>query len=208
MAFQPAPACAQTAIQYTLPGPSNAFNILHWRYTGVGSITLPALEALSIALQSALAAELPATMSNQCSITRIIAKSLENEVAPVYDYTLPAPIVGSTAAQVLPNNVTFSVKLDTGLTGRSTRGRIYHVGLTEATVTGNFLSTASANVIAGAWDDVRESVAGASDFLLAVLSRQTNGQPRLQAVTYNVQSVGWVDTRVDTQRRRLPRLFV
>ena len=206
MAFQECPACAELFTEYRLPDNSVAGNVFHFFWGGSGIITAPALEQLVTSWLTSWNLHVKARVSNQVSLIRLSARSLETETAPNYERVLSPAVPGTINSPAVPNNVTLSVKLGTGYTGRSSRGRFYFIGLSELASVGNFVQASEIPLIVNAWDDLREEIALSTEFFWAVLSRQTDGVERPTGLTRIITQISCVDNRIDTQRRRLPRL--
>lgn len=114
-------------------------------------------------------------------------------------------VAGSEVGNPLPSNVALCLTAYTNKRGRSFRGRIYHGGLSEASVSiNNVLEVPAAN-IATAWNDALNAML-AIDCYYSIVSRYANGAARQEAVVTTVSDVVVRDLRVDTQRRRLPNL--
>jgi len=116
---------------------------------------------------------------------------------------------GGIGGVVLPNNVTCAIKWLTANTGKSFRGRTYHIGMTDQMCAGNNLIggydnkfivayTALMNAIAS-----QPAVAGASNFHLVIVSKRHNNAWRDTATVTPVVSPALTNTIVDTQRRRM-----
>lgn len=120
------------------------------------------------------------------------------KVTRVVSPASPGAAVGASTS----NNVALVVSLATAMTGRSFRGRSYMCGLREDDVTGNNVSVAFTAGTVANYADLRASLVIAN-CLLSVASFQVGGQPRAEGVATTVNSVS-ANTRVDTQRRRLP----
>ena len=116
---------------------------------------------------------------------------------------------GTHAGSSLPNNVTFSIKKTSGLTGRSARGRSYWVG-----VPSTILQAANENLVTGAWatnvvaaiGDTRIAINGVGLWQAVLVSRFTAGAARVTGKTFPWTGETSVDQRVDTNRGRLPTL--
>lgn len=143
--------------------------------------------------------------SQYCVLQRIRTKALDSLGSPMEDYALPTPRPGGVALGSLPNNVTYAIKLATGLTGRSFRGRIYCVGLT----TGHFnvsnyneIAAASSNSLVTALNTLLTNLA-AGGHTLGVLSYMFNKAWRTNGLF--TPATGWtaIDLHFDSQRRRL-----
>jgi hypothetical protein len=133
----------------------------------------------------------------------IIARSLESETAPAVERSVTGTC-GLGASPGLPGSVAFVITKVTALRGRSFRGRIYHIGLSEADVTGNTVGVASADSILQGWVQYRTAVETASASNMSVVSCEANGVPRLIGVATPVTALVLRDNSVDSQRRRLP----
>lgn len=114
---------------------------------------------------------------------------------------------GSDISPSLPNNVSFAVKKESGLTGRSARGRSFWIGIpsdkTEA-ADENQLTAAYIAALVFNVDSVRTSINAVSLWLPVLVSRFAGGVARSEGKTFPWISTTNVDTRVDTMRGRLP----
>jgi hypothetical protein len=106
----------------------------------------------------------------------------------------------------MPNSIASVVSIKTALRGRSYRGRIYHMGIPDAHVTDNLMGTAQVTALQAAYQAaVLLAIAGNPDFRLGVLSYYNLGNLRGTPVFTPATEVS-VDARVDSQRRRMPRV--
>lgn len=119
------------------------------------------------------------------------------------EYTTGLPISGTNTNGNLPQNSTVSIKLSTGRTGRSYRGRSYMVGLPRDNVTATgFLTTGAQAAIDASYETLIDSLQ-ALTWPLVVASFHALGVPRAAAVLTPVLSAA-VNLALDSQRRRLP----
>jgi len=110
-----------------------------------------------------------------------------------------------TAGSPLPNNVTFAVKMTTGLTGRSARGRMYVVGLSTDHLEGvNSVTADLADYWVTALEAMQAAIAGVGASL-CVLSRQNDSVVLAEAVPRPVTGVSYTNRNTDSQRGRLPK---
>jgi hypothetical protein len=199
--FIPVPNCASVEMIYSLAG-EIVENIFHVQK---GSpFTLAQLQALRAVVDTWHNAQYKVEVSNIAILQRIRCKALDSLGAPMEDYTLPTPRAGTLSGTNLPNNCTWCIKLSTGLTGRSFRGRWYIAGLTTAYYGAdvNHVSTvAVTNVIAVMTALITALVAGG--YTLGVVSYMTGGAWRSTGLF--TPATGWVavDTNLDSMRRRL-----
>lgn len=114
---------------------------------------------------------------------------------------------GGHAGAALPNSVTFCLKKESGLTGRSARGRTYWIGVPRSELEpldDNQLQSAYVASVQAAVDSIRTAINGVGLWEAVLVSRFTGGAPRTAGYAFPWLSTTWVDFRVDTQRNRLP----
>jgi len=103
----------------------------------------------------------------------------------------------------LPGNVTLSIKFDGGLSGRSNRGRMYWLQLTEADVAGDTVNVSSLGDILTAITGFFEDIDGVvNDCHHVVVSYCHDGEWRTTGQTTQITTYS-SDGIVDSQRRRL-----
>lgn len=205
MAFQPAPDIARFTMVFTGPDSQSMVNVYHME-TDPGipwdSFTLGSTAEL---FYNWWAASMRAYVSNQTRLDYVEAVDLSVQ-GGAYERTIGPAIAGSSTSPALAAHTTLSVKWSTGYSGRSHRGRTYHIGLTESQVTGNYIAPSAGATFTTAYNNLLPAVNAAGVRHLVVLSRFTNGGPRIWGVGYRIINASLVDLRVDTQRRRLPRV--
>lgn len=118
-------------------------------------------------------------------------------------YNTGLPLTGATLSPPMPNNVTLAIKWGTGLTGRSFRGRSYHVGLCESQVTQSQLESSVVPTILASYNAL-PSLVTTNGYTMVVVSRYANNAPRVTGVTTPILNAAYADTVIDSQRRRLP----
>lgn len=136
--------------------------------------------------------------------TEIRGLAVENDIS-TSNNTSANP--GSDISPTLPNNVTFAIKKESGLTGRSARGRTYWIGIPqdklvaadENTLSAAFIAALVANV-----DSVRTSINAVALWEPVLVSRFAGGVQRAFGVTFPWISSTNVNVVIDTQRGRLP----
>lgn len=137
------------------------------------------------------------------AIERIDSRDLTVEAAPFHSLPCLTGCTGTGTSPQLPNNVTVAVKWTGGLTGRSQRGRTYHVGLTEAQVEGDAVSVVSGAVILASYQAILSAISTAIlGAKLVIVSYISGGVPRTVGQTTDVLT-GSLDLTIDSQRRRL-----
>ena len=143
--------------------------------------------------------------TGDCLLQRIRTRALDSASSPTEDYHLPVPRSGVAGGGTFPSNVTFAIKLATGLAGRSYRGRIFIPGVCGACVAGNQVTPgAQAQYLSSLGQLITQMAAHDSTWQLCVASRYNNGSWRDVGVC--TPATGWVavNSAVDSQRRRLP----
>lgn len=160
------------------------------------------IEALMGAIRDAWIANMLDNLNVEYSFARIVGLGLTDEV----DFRLEEFIsgeVGATTGEPLPGNVAFSVKRQSGLSGRSARGRVYIGGFDYGQLEGaNMIGEAWATDVVQALTAVHDAI-NATDWEEVIWSYYTGGAPREFGYPYGVDSYGYVDLNVDSMRRRL-----
>lgn len=111
-------------------------------------------------------------------------------------------VPGGAAGEAASNNVALVVSFATAQTGRSFRGRAYLAGIRDADIAGNNVTEPLAAGIVSYFVELLIDLI-TKDCRLVVASFANGGVPREVGVATAVESIA-VNTRVDTQRRRLP----
>jgi hypothetical protein len=135
-------------------------------------------------------------------LVAVVAKALDTESSPAIEYVTGLPLTGGDTTGSLPNNVTLAVKWLTGLSGRSFRGRTYHIGLSKDQVADNIVVATPLAAIVAAYNTLISDTTSAGRFM-AVASSITGGAPRTTGVMTPIVSAT-ADNTIDSQRRRLP----
>lgn len=198
MAFVPALNTAKIEIAYTQQD-SNAVNIL-WARDETGAPDATRLQTLAETVRDEFMTGMMNNLSNQLDLDYIRCTAWNQPEDE--QYTLNVNDTGSILTGVSPANVALVMSWRTGLTGRSRRGRSYIPGIPEENLSGNqagsalitaFLVNAGAYLVGLA----------AENFTPVVASFISNGVARASALLTPITGV-LVNSRVDTQRRRLP----
>ena len=118
--------------------------------------------------------------------------------------TTGLPLNGTHIGANMPNNVTLCVKLATGLTGRSRRGRKYIVGIPDSVIEGpgQEVTPAYRDAIKAIFESLLANLATAG-FQWVVNSTVTGGIERLTGLNTPITDIA-VDDTLDSMRRRLP----
>lgn len=146
---------------------------------------------------------LKAQMPNNLSLNVIKCSIMENANDPAVEYTTGLPLVGSIGATTLPNNCTVAVKWTTGFRGRSYQGRTYHIGIKNSDAGASRITGAFQTILLTAYSDLMTLTVDVGPARLGIASRVAGKVVRNIGVITPVENV-FVDTTIDSQRRRLP----
>lgn len=199
MAFVPFPDTAQFEVRYIDDG-QKVENVYHvddatpWDATTLAAMCAVFVNWWDVSMQP--------LVSDAVQLVGIVAKDMSAEFGVGIDYATGLPLTGGNTSGDFPNNVTLAVKWSTGLSGRSFRGRTYHIGLSKNQVAGQIVvATPLANIVA-AYNALIADVDAAGG-ALSVASRFDGGVERTSGVTTHILSAS-ADPVIDSQRRRLP----
>ena len=158
---------------------------------------------LAAQLNSSWALHLDGMMSDQVNLfaVKVVNLGADDGVGTELFPTLPN--AGTRLSPGLPTGTTVAVKFSSLYTGRSRRGRCYHIGLTEDMVTGNSLTTTMVGLMQTAYQNFFDDVTGGSVPCTHVIASFCgSGVWRSSALITPVSFYG-VDADIDSQRRRL-----
>lgn len=180
----------------------NVANVLHYTQSTPGQTAV--LAELASGLDTLWNLHLKPQTGATVNLSTIDVTDLGPAGVATYTHTPGSARVGTNATPTLPNNVTACISVRTNLRGRSFRGRIYHVGLTEGMVAGDTIATPTVQALEAAYGNIMQVLVGGSSAVydLGVLSYYTNNQLRGTPVFSRATSVT-CDPFVDSQRRRL-----
>lgn len=203
MAFVPANNCIQAELIYELHG-QVVENVLHY------VPDVPVTDANMVELADGLITRWPvylqSWLSDDLTLNIVRVTDLTTQFSNGFDITTGLPLTGGKTGSIessLPNNVAVAVTKNTLFRGRSRRGRIFQMGITEDEVIGNTISEALRSALVTAYTNMSLIIENGINFQMVVLSRWENNVQRQQALLTPVEFVT-VDTTVDSQRRRLP----
>lgn len=200
MAFIPFPDGIMLEAIYATPG--GAAENTMW-YSTSSPITTTALEELAAEWYDRWDTNVAALQSASVQLAQIRVTSMESQFAPQVEYTTSLPAAGQyVAAAILPSNVTLTCTFQTGLRGRSRRGRNFWIGTPEDKVVGDQCTLAYAEAIEDAYAFFNDIVATGATYQHCVASRQENNVVRTTGLLTPVSTYR-VDTTIDSMRRRL-----
>lgn len=202
MTFVPATNVAEVFVEHTFNGKAGVGWVWHFDLS-----TPPWTEEKLLDLGGAIKAwwdtDMQPNMTAQVSLTRIRLRDITTANSPIADYSTGLPLVGSLTGQAMPGNVAFSIKKNTGLAGRSYRGRSYIFGFNEADVDQNSLGAGRANAYVAALNNALLLVGSLSDYGMVVVSKYSGNTPRVLGLVTPMTSWSYADLTVDTRRDRL-----
>lgn len=202
MAFQPVPNTAECVLEYaqSADGVVIGRNVLHFTHEDPGVWDATTIQGLAEGALEFWLEDIKPVTSSGVALSRIAAKNLEIEAGEVYDIGMAES--GALAGAALPANVTLAIGKKTGAAGPGRRGRIFHMGLTEAQVTNSRLVAGVGADIISAWADFFANMSAAG-FIHVLVSRYLDGVERVSGASFIVTDLSLFDSRVDTQKRRL-----
>lgn len=201
MAFIPVDETARCAITFEDNAGNTAVNVIHIMCDGF-SITPTVLSDMADVVEAWLEAEWDtiAPTSWRAANLELLDLTLENS----YYHTRDIDIPGLDAVDALPSTVTIAISLRSVFSGRSRRGRLYHVGMSDSRVTGDYITEAAETAYINAYEQLRSALL-ADNFKWVVVSYVADGVPRAEGLRTEVTSIVITDRLVDKQSRRKPR---
>lgn len=201
MPFVPAPNIVQVQIRATKDSQfvENRIHVNCFHEPTAADLALIA-GGVETAVRTSWVDDLPGDVT----LREVYVKSLHEENGIEFTAAFPTNTTGAVVGDPLPNHVTACISLRSGQVGRSARGRMYWLGLTEPQVQGNNLT---ASTMAALVVDVNEvyNVFFNNGFRWVIVSYQSGGIPRPGGPVYFiVNGIIFTDSTVDSQRRRLP----
>jgi len=161
------------------------------------------LSALALVIKNWWVDFIQDLQTNDVSLVRIELTDITVEAGEQVIYTAGLPLSGNEGATPLPNNVTVSVKLTTGFSGRSKRGRQYFIGLVNTQlVDPNHILLGMVTSLQDAYSALIDAISDAG-WKMVIASFVSGGLPRTTALLTEVISSS-VNQTLDSQRRRLP----
>ena len=176
-------------------------NVYH--FTASVAIDLAIMAELAAEMKDWWVTEMAPSVTNTLQLIQVKVTDLTTQTSPVYNFTSGLPVAGGSANPSLPNNVSVVYTKRTENRGRSFRGRIYHMGMTESQVTGNAVDTTTAASWLTKYNLTRSIVGASATYTQGVVSRFTGSAPRASGIITPILTFS-TDALVDSQRRRLP----
>lgn len=201
MAFQSVPETAEVATIYDC----NNINVqmtFHARF--IGGYSLADIVALANNCDQRVTQSFLPIQTQDALYQRTEVRGLESIVdLSASDQTGAGP--GLDVARGMPNSVTLAIQRNSGLTGRSSRGRVFWLAAPDSNldVDENFFTAAASIAIVSAINLMNVSL-NLSGWLGVIVSRFTGGVQRPTGVTFPWVNTLAVNNRVDSRRDRMP----
>jgi hypothetical protein len=197
---------AQVEIRYFLQN-NNAANIFHVGYTSEPSSA--ELTALCGAVADWLTTDWKPASSQDWTANEILATDLGGPTGKRVSFPLSPVIQGDGTDQAMPANVTIAVKADTGIRGRGRSGRWFWVGLGEASVDGNEITSTVHTGLLLALNTLNTNIAALDNFTGMVVPNSFKTTAHVQhhlnpATSYAIEEFTLTDDNIDSQKDRLP----
>lgn len=200
MAFIPVANCIQANLRLSFDG-QEVENVLHFATPGVPTLT--ELADVAEGVEDWWITNMVTSVPSTVVFREVYATDQTSATGASFTAAGGNGTAGTAGSPAMPNNVTIAMSLRTAFRGRSYRGRIYHIGLTEASIVDNELTSGAVTALNGIYALLLNSASfGGAE--LAVASRYLNNAPRVIGVATPVISILLADPVVDSQRRRLP----
>lgn len=203
MAFIPATNTVRVAFQMT-QDLQQVQNVVYVQDSTPWSVTK--MDTLAAILVSWWETYMAPTQPASVALRQITLRDMSVETGVEVVFTTGLPLVGESPGVPLPNSVTVAIKLNTGLGGRSYRGRQYIVGLTELNLNAdrNTITDGTVTYFTEAYDQLIAEVEADYTPGLVVASFSHDNALRTTAELTKVINAKFTDNVLDTQRRRLP----
>lgn len=201
MPFIPVPNTAKVCMRYSQAG-QQICNVFH--VEAPDPLDVARLNDIAAVFWNWFNTDVKGSVSNALTLEAIEVTDLTTAGGIGIEYTTGLPLSGTLTDGALPNNVTLAVKLTTGMTGRSHRGRSYFPGLTLGSITSdrNHVTSGAQSAIDLAFDALIDNLV-TEGVKLVITSLFSGGVPRTTGVNTEVIDAS-VNATLDSQRRRLP----
>lgn len=200
MTFHAIPDTAQVNMIYDFDG-QMCENVYYVKGAGPWDLTM--LQALELEFANWEDTYAKVYRNTSTRLTKIFVRDMTTSSGA--ELEVDANIVGVWVGAVVPQNVTISLKAQTGMAGRDRRGRTYWIGLADnmlGPTAGQILGSVVLNLVTCLQHLVTTAFTNSGQ--LVVAHRRSGGAWITPAETYQILSYIAADNYVDSQRRRLP----
>lgn len=197
--FIPAIDTAQVRMQYAIEG-QQVENVFYFQAEAPFNLTT--LEALATSVHTGWTDFFAPNQPTALTLTNIVCTALDESDGA--QYTLPVNEAGHGIQAALPLNASWALKFSSGFRGRSRRGRMYWLQMTEPNVTGSMVNADAANAILTGVQQFFDHVNTDTGARHVIVSYCGGGVWRTDAEITEVESISYTDLVIDSQRNRLP----
>lgn len=202
MAFIPTPNGVKVEFKFNKNG-ALVVNVV-WFYVSF-EVTIGDLQGLTTELIDWWNDSVKTLTTPSMSLFEVVATDMSVENGIQWVDGLVTPIAGTAGGADLPSNIAAVVTHLTDKSGRSFRGRTYIAGMSDANVSGNTFATTYVTNLLTAFASLKTRT-DTLQFNHSVCSFYSNNVAR-SAGLLTVVSDYRMDNVVDTQRRRIPKVF-
>jgi len=197
--FIPATGVLKLILEYSSDG-DIAQNDLYIHHKDGSVWSAAQITAMHSTVHGAWVSHLQAYMSDQYTLTAFHSVDLSSSSGTYGDDTYSNP--GLDTATAMPRGISFAIKFTTGQRGRSYRGRVFAVGLTDHRLHEDEIDHGYASDLITGWGAVGTAINGVTNCEHAVISQCHAGAWRAAAVVTPVLGYSSTDFYLDYQRRR------
>jgi hypothetical protein len=201
MGFVPIPDGCEVVIKGHLGGGQACYNTLY--YTQDSEWGESDLQDIADAVDAAWSTFVDTYLGTGYAYDRTDVRDMRTSIG--YQATQDAGATGGgVTGGTAPNNVAIAVARRSGLTGRSSRGRVFVGGIpNSALVSNNEVSSTFGNAAVAIFEAIDGVVSGLG-WAPVIVSKVQAGVPLSTAVVYGIVEWVLVNSVVDSMRRRLP----
>jgi len=200
MAFIPVANTVRCAIGFHDNGGADGANVIHVRQPA-GTVNGATLNTISGVIENWLDATWAGMSPSTWRASSLDLLDLTTEDS--YFLSSAIDVQGLEVAEPLPSINTIAISLRSAFAGRSRRGRLYHVGMSESRVAGDYVTPSAATSYINGYESLRSAFL-ADDLEWVVVSYVSNGVPRAAGLVTPITNIVLTDTKLDHQLRRAP----
>lgn len=202
MPFIPVPNVCRVVITYRDTAGNESVNVLHFG-SDEAAVTPSTMNVLLGYIETWLNAYWDTVACNQVTASRL--EALDLTTANSFYVSRTINVVGVIVDNMLPPQDTIAVSLRSAFSGRSRRGRLYHVGTPETAQDGGYLNETFVGSVIAVYEELMFDL-GTQGWEWLVVSYVSNGAPRAQGQTTAITDIVVTDLVVDSMDKRKPRL--
>lgn len=201
MPFVPALNTARISLNWQDNSGNTAVNVIHVRNL-LGTANAGFMSDMFDSIETWMTGVHDTIVSTAWYLRDLEAISLNEEDGAVLSRFVN--LQGAKASTPMPAQNTVAVSLRSGFAGRSRRGRIYFVGLTEEDTIGDQIVPALTTGLINSYNTLRSNLL-ANDGEWVVASFVSDGAPRATALLTPITEIVLVNDYIDHQLRRNPQ---